>query len=111
MWQRSQIILKFTQGQENLDKLLCTQRASFNEEGIGYNYSNKKKTYKNFVVKSTPHRKDARACNYCSKIDHIACSCPFKKPLSRIIQIWVSKGTKPPNVIANDFETKFDVKS
>ena len=28
------IILKFTQGQENLDKLLCTQRASFNKEGI-----------------------------------------------------------------------------
>ena len=28
------IVLKFTQGQENLDKLLCTQRASFNKEGI-----------------------------------------------------------------------------
>ena len=28
------IILTFTKGQENLDKLLCTQKASFNKEGI-----------------------------------------------------------------------------
>ena len=38
-------ILKFTLGQENLDKLLCTQRTSFNKEGLGYNHSNQKKIY------------------------------------------------------------------
>jgi len=105
------IILKFIQGQENLDKLLCTQRASFNKEGTRYNHLNKKKTYKNFCVKSTPHKKDARTYNYCSKIGHTAYSCPFKKPSSRIIQIWVSKGIRPPNMIASDFETRFNVKS
>ena len=45
------IILKFTKGQENLDKLLCNQKTSFNKEEIGYNHSNKKKTYKSFFVK------------------------------------------------------------
>jgi len=46
-------ILKFTQGQENLDKLLCTQKAFFNKEGIGYNHLNKNTCYKNFFVKPT----------------------------------------------------------
>ena len=104
------IILKFSKGPENLDKLLCTQRASFNKEEIGYNHSNKKKTYKNFFVKFAPHRNDVRTYNYYSKIDHTTYSCPVKKPLSRIIQIWVPKRIKPPSMIANDFETKFNVK-
>jgi len=27
-----------------------------------------------------------------------AYSCPFRKSSSRIIQIWVPKGTRPPNM-------------
>jgi len=37
-------VLKFCKGQNNLDKLLESQRISFNKEGIGYNPFNKKKT-------------------------------------------------------------------
>ena len=105
------IASKFTEGQQNLDRLLCTQKASFNKEEIGYNYFNKKKSYNNLFVKSTWHKKDARTSNYCYKIVHIAYSCLYKKSMSRIIQIWVPKGTRPPNMVANDFEFRYKVKS
>ena len=82
-----------------MDKLLYTQRVSFNKEGIGYNHFNEKNTYKNFFVKSTPYKKDVRTCNYCSKIGHIADSCPLRKPPSKIIQIWIPKGTRPLNMV------------
>ena len=69
--------VKFKPGQENLDKLLCTKKTSFNKEGIGYNYSSKKKSYKNFFVKPTFHKKDVRICNYFSKLGHMIYSCPL----------------------------------
>jgi len=67
-------ILKFTQGKENLNRLLSTQRASFNKESIGYDHFNKKKNYKNFFVKPTLHE-----MNYCSKDDHIALENPLQR--------------------------------
>jgi len=45
------MVLKFSKGKDNLDKLLESQRMSFNKEGIGYNSFKKKKTYKNFLFK------------------------------------------------------------
>jgi len=56
------IILKFTQGQENLDKL-CTQKASFNKERIGYKHFNKNKCYKSFFVKPPSYKKNNETCN------------------------------------------------
>ena len=47
------IVLKFSKGEENLNKILGTQIASFNKEGIGFNPFNKKKCYKNFFIRST----------------------------------------------------------
>ena len=93
------ILLKFIKGQENLDKILWTQRASFNNEGIWYNHFSKKNTYKNFFIKSTPYKKYVRTCNWCSKIDHIACSCPLRKSSSKIIQIWIPNRTRPLNMV------------
>jgi len=90
------LVLKFSKGQENLDKLLGTQRISFNKEGIGYNPFNKKKTYKNFFVqeasKNTPHT----ICNYCLRKGHISYSCPLRKLNMKITQVWVPKSAKPP---------------
>ena len=50
-------------------------------------------------------------CNYCSKVNHTTYSCTFIKPHLKIIQIWVPKGTKPPNMVARDFESRFNAKS
>jgi len=36
------MVLKFSKGQNNLNKVLGSQRMSFNKEGIGYNPFNKK---------------------------------------------------------------------
>ena len=40
------VVLKFFKGQENLDKLLGSQRMSFNKEGIGHNPLTKRKITK-----------------------------------------------------------------
>jgi len=45
------IVSKFSKGEENLNKILGTQKMSFNKEGIGFNPFNKKKCYKNFFIK------------------------------------------------------------
>jgi len=90
------VILKFTKGQDSLDKLLGSQRMSFNKEGIGYNPFNKKKTYKNFFVHETSKNKSHTTCNYCPKNGHVSYSCPFKKSSPRLVQIWVPKGVRPP---------------
>jgi len=107
---KHKMILKFTQGQENFDRLLSTQRASFNKEGIEDDYFNKKKNYKNFFVMPTLHEMNVKTCNYCSKDGHTAYSCPLKKSTTKIIQIWVPKGTRP-NVVAYNLESRFDTKS
>jgi len=60
-----ELVLKFSKGQDNLDKLLGSQRMSFNKEGIGYNPFNKKKIYKNFFLKEAPQNEII--CNYCSR--------------------------------------------
>jgi len=40
------IVFKFYKGEENLNKILSSQKASFNKEGIGFNPFNKNKCYK-----------------------------------------------------------------
>jgi len=92
------IVFKFSKGEENLNKILGTQKISFDKEGIGYHF-NKKKYYKNFFVKSTNYESDTSiTCNYCCKIGHISTHCLIKRKCPNCIQIWVPKGTKPPNV-------------
>jgi len=101
-YNNKRIISKFSQGQGNLDKLLCTQKTFFNKEEIGYHYSNKKKSCVNFFVKPALHKKDTET----SKIVYIAYACPLRKSFSKIVQIWVLKGTRPPNLVASDFESR-----
>ena len=72
-------MLKFSKGQDNLDKLLGTQRISFNKEDIGYNPLIKKKTYEDFFVQSTSQNKSHLTCNYCLKNGHISYSCYLRK--------------------------------
>ena len=72
-----------------MDKLLGSQRMTFNKEGIGYNSFNKKKIYKNFFVK------EEIICHYCSRNGHISYLCPLRKPNMKITQVWVPKGAKP----------------
>ena len=76
-----------------MDKLLGSQRMSFNKEGIGNNSFNKKKAYRNFFVKEAP--KNEIICNYCLRKCHISYSCSLRKSNKKITQVWVPKGAKP----------------
>jgi len=61
------MLLKFSKGLDNLDKLLGWQRMPFNIGDIGYNPFNKKKTYKNFSVQEASKNESHIICNYCLK--------------------------------------------
>lgn len=81
------LALKFTKGQDNLDKLLDSQRMFFNKEGIGYNPLNKKKAYKNFFIKETSKNESHITYNYCLRNGHISYSCPLRNTNNKIVQI------------------------
>ena len=90
------LVLKFSKGQDNLDKLLGSQKMSFNKEGIAYNPFNKKKIYKNLFVKEAP--KNEIICNYCLRKGNISYSCSLRKSKMKITQLWVPKDAKPPYI-------------
>ena len=52
------IVLKFSKGEENLNKILGTQKISFNKKINSFNSFNKKKYYKKFFVKSTNYKSE-----------------------------------------------------
>jgi len=105
------VVLKFSKGQDNLDKLLGSQMMSFNKEGIGYNPFKKKKTYENFFVQETSKNKPYIIWNRCLTKGHISYSCPLRKSNVKIIQVRVSKGTWPQNMITTNVGPKFVVKA
>ena len=92
------IVLKFSGGGENLNKILGTQKMSLNKEGIVFNPFNNKTCYKNFFVKLTSHKSKTITCNYCCKIGHSSTNCPIKRKGPNCLQIWIPKGPKPPNM-------------
>jgi len=102
------LALKFTKGQDNLDKLHGLQRMSFSKEGIGYNPLNKKKAYKNFFIKETSKNKLHITCNYCLRNGHISHSCPLRKTNNKIVQVWVPKGTRPNKIVGYNVGPKLD---
>ena len=72
---------------------------SFSKEGIGFNPFNKKKCYTNFFIKSANYKIETSiTCNYCCKIGHISTHCAINRKGPSYIQIWVPKGSKPPNM-------------
>jgi len=103
--------LKFSKGKDNLDKLLGSQRMSFNKEGIRYNPSNKKKTYKNFFVQEASKNKSHIICNYCLRKGYISHSFPVRKPNMKIIQIWVLKRTRSQNMVSTYIGPRFNFKA
>ena len=73
-----EIILKFSKSEGNLNKIPGSQKVSFNNGGINFNFFNEKKCYRNFFVKSTNHESSwSLTSNYCAKIRHIY--CPIKR--------------------------------
>ncbi|KAI5671446.1 hypothetical protein M9H77_11810 [Catharanthus roseus] len=58
-------IEKFTKGKGNFEKLLCSQRSSFDKSGIGYNHTNT--SYKQTRFVKTSSSLSHLCCTYCEK--------------------------------------------
>ena len=91
--------------------MLTRQKGLNDKRGIGYNnitHNYKSKT--TFVKNAYKHRRTP-TCSYCCKEGHIKFACPYRRKENHIIknyfpleshgkikQIWVPKGTRPPNM-------------
>jgi len=105
------MVLKFCKGQNNLDKLLGSQRMSFNKEGIGYNPFNKKKAYKKYFVQEASTNECHIICNYYLRKGHMSHLYPLRKPSIKIVQVWVPKGTRPQKMVSNYIGPTFNDKA
>jgi hypothetical protein len=111
-----ELIAKFNCSEHKLDLMLSSK--SIHKHGIGYNPNFPKKTNTVFVKAKS---KKSPTCSYCCKIGHVRFTCPFRRTEPHIIrnnfplqlkgqikQIWVKKGTRPPNMIDDEYDVKFN---
>ena len=75
----NEIVLKFTNGQKNLEKLLSTQKCVFDKGGLGYKPKLKQKYYKNYFVKVTSASDHKIVCHYCNINGHMNYRCHVKR--------------------------------
>ena len=82
-------------GQQKLDKMLETQRAFFEKDGLGYDSSIKETYFKNFFAKSNDSHEASSKCAYCKKLGHSIQHCPLKIVTFRVKlvkSVWIPKG-------------------
>jgi hypothetical protein len=85
-------ISKFTQGEENLNKLLGAQKCVFDKAGIGYRPFQKQKDFKNVFIKSSISNVPHSTCTYCNQKGHTQYFCDIKKDVRKGKKIvWIPK--------------------
>ncbi|XP_021743604.1 uncharacterized protein LOC110709690 [Chenopodium quinoa] len=112
------VLVRFTQSKATLDKMLGVHQSSLNKSGLGYNKNFPKKNPTTFVKAKDNWR--TPKCFYCCKKGHTKLTCPFRRNDHYIVknsfpfyfrdqikQIWVVKGTRPPNMVHPDYDSKF----
>ena len=103
----NEILAKFTQGKESLDKLLKNQRSVLNRTGLGYKPETKQKVYADYFKKSSQQQNPANVCHYCNKKGHHFNICWYNKNVyNGIKMMWVPKGTKTPKAVNDKITTK-----
>ena len=75
----NEIMLKFTNGQKNLEKLLNSKKCVFDKGGVGYKLNLKQKYYKNYFVKATSTIDHKIICHYYNTNGHMNYRCPVKR--------------------------------
>ncbi|XP_021741936.1 uncharacterized protein LOC110708138 [Chenopodium quinoa] len=111
-------LVRFTKSKETLDKMLGEHQSSLNKSGLGYNKNFPKKNPTTFVKAKDNWR--TPTCFYCCRKGHTKLTCPFRRNDPHIVknsfpvyfrdqvkQIWVVKGTRPPNMVHPDYDSKF----
>ena len=118
-------LVKFTNSEATLDKLMGQQR-SLNKKGLGYSppsigkHDNHSSKFKTVFVKASIKNWGSPKCHYCCRVGHKVMSCPYKRRDPYILrntfptmlreqvrQVWVVKGTRPPNMVHPDYDYKF----
>ena len=89
---------KLTQGKDNLDKILGSQRYTLSKNGVGYGMNDLQKNDKANLVKIS-HSSFPR-CTHCKKYGHIVSICYYRN--TKIKQVWVPKGTILPNMLKSN---------
>ncbi|GKV11303.1 hypothetical protein SLEP1_g22568 [Rubroshorea leprosula] len=93
------VISKFTLSKEKFDSILKSQKSVYDKGGIGFDYSKKQKTFKNFFVRVSQFSNPNVTCYCCNAKGHFAYACPLKRLIAqgKVKQIWVPKGTLSSN--------------
>ena len=91
------VLSKFTQGRDTLDKILKSQNQTFERVGIGYKPFSKEFFFKKtFVHASSNH--SHLICHYYGRKGHISSSRPAKRnSFVRMKKEWVLKNIPNPN--------------
>ncbi|XP_021771739.1 uncharacterized protein LOC110735868 [Chenopodium quinoa] len=114
------LLNKPSNSENDFDKMLDKARGSRDKTGLGFNkYLDKKKPT---VFVKAKGSFNGPTCFYCCKKGHTKLTCPFKRKDPHIIknsfpyftrdqikQIWVVKGTRPPNMVYTEYDSKFAV--
>ena len=107
-------LVRFTNSEATLNKMLGVNQSSLNKTGLGFNQNFPKKTRTTFVKERKTWFKPT--CFYCCKKGHTKLTCPYRRNDPYIIkntfptflkqkikQVWVVKGTRPPNMVYPNF--------
>ena len=69
------LVLKFSKGHEDLDKLLAFTGCHSIKKDLGVMSLTKKRVYKNIFIQLTSKNKSDIKCNYCLNNGHMSYSC------------------------------------
>ena len=114
-------LIKFMNSKEKFTNMLESQQYYRDRKGIGYSPKHDKIIERNTTfVKSSNQIWRKSKCHFCGRIGHKYGTCPFRRndphiiknsfPIllrSQVKQIWVPKGTRPPNMVFPEYGNKF----
>ena len=115
-----QALTKLNDSESKFTKMLTRQKGSNDKRGIGYNNATQNYKSKTTFIKSAYKHRRLLTCSFCCKEGHLKFACPYRRkdkyiiknsfPLEsrgQIKQIWVPKGTRPPNMVYPEYGPKF----
>ena len=114
-----QSLTKLNDSEFKFIKMLKRQKGSNDKHGIGYNNATHNYKSQTTFVKSAYKHRRLPIFSFCCK-EHFKFACPYKRKDNYIIkntipfelceqikQIWVPKGTRPPNMVYPEYGPKF----
>ena len=115
-----QSLTKLNDSEFKFLKMVSWQKGSNDKCCIGYNNATHNYKSKTTFGKSAYKHRRLPTCFFCCKEGHLMFACPYRRKDNYIIknsflfelreqikQIWVPKGTRPPNMVYLEYGPKF----